>query len=198
MKIISKYKDYYDYLQGLYGIDKKLILDRRDHDLIPYTPSDGKLTFYIAGYIIEGYWSEKEKKCYYGDDLKQFVDKIDYIPSQPWKRDCSKSIWLHNKNLNRIHNGDWYYIEPIKDKDKFNIKYNCPILLKFNSYMLKYIKLSDFNMASFISSNKMYEMLSEWLSKQITLKEEVPELNNDNKIKSKGFDIKKSFRPKMK
>ena len=27
MKIISKYKDYYDYLQGIYGVDEKLILD---------------------------------------------------------------------------------------------------------------------------------------------------------------------------
>jgi hypothetical protein len=27
MKIISKIKDYYDYLQGIYGIDEKLVLD---------------------------------------------------------------------------------------------------------------------------------------------------------------------------
>lgn len=29
MKIISQYKDYYDYLIGFYGIDEKIVLDRR-------------------------------------------------------------------------------------------------------------------------------------------------------------------------
>ena len=29
MKIISKYKDYYDYLTGIYGVDDKIVLDRR-------------------------------------------------------------------------------------------------------------------------------------------------------------------------
>jgi len=29
MKIISKHKDYYDYFQGIYGVDKMKILDRR-------------------------------------------------------------------------------------------------------------------------------------------------------------------------
>lgn len=30
MRIITKIKDYYDYLQGVYGIDDKVIYDRRD------------------------------------------------------------------------------------------------------------------------------------------------------------------------
>src|SRR5687768_13290674 len=28
MRIISKFKDYYDYLQGIYGVDEKKVLDR--------------------------------------------------------------------------------------------------------------------------------------------------------------------------
>ena len=28
MKIISKFKDYYDFLQGIYGVDPLLVLDR--------------------------------------------------------------------------------------------------------------------------------------------------------------------------
>ena len=33
MKIISKYKDVYDYLTGIYGEDPLLILDRREFDI---------------------------------------------------------------------------------------------------------------------------------------------------------------------
>jgi len=29
MKILGKYKDYYDYLQGIYDVDPLLVLDRR-------------------------------------------------------------------------------------------------------------------------------------------------------------------------
>lgn len=34
MKIIAKYKDYYDYLQGVYGIDPLATYDRRDSEYI--------------------------------------------------------------------------------------------------------------------------------------------------------------------
>lgn len=34
MKIITKHKDYYDYISGVYGIDEKVVYDRRNHDLI--------------------------------------------------------------------------------------------------------------------------------------------------------------------
>jgi hypothetical protein len=33
MKIISKHKDYYDYFQGIYGVDKMKILDRGDQKI---------------------------------------------------------------------------------------------------------------------------------------------------------------------
>lgn len=36
MKIISKHKDYYDYMCHIHGVDNKLVLDRRDSD---YTDS---------------------------------------------------------------------------------------------------------------------------------------------------------------
>ena len=36
MKIISKYKDYYDYLGGIYGRDDTLTYDRRKTEEFPY------------------------------------------------------------------------------------------------------------------------------------------------------------------
>lgn len=45
MKIISSYKDYYDYLQGIYGVDEKLVLNRQKE-----TPK----TFIIDDYVVRG------------------------------------------------------------------------------------------------------------------------------------------------
>ena len=46
MKIISKYKDYYDYLSGIYGEDPLKVLDRREVD-----PSDNIRTIVFCDKI---------------------------------------------------------------------------------------------------------------------------------------------------
>jgi len=53
MKIISKYKDYYDFLQGTFGIDEKLILDRTKFHKIELSDYD-KITLVIGDLVIEG------------------------------------------------------------------------------------------------------------------------------------------------
>jgi hypothetical protein len=45
MKILTNFKDFYDYLQGIYGVDDKLILNRQEE-----TPK----TFMIDDYIVRG------------------------------------------------------------------------------------------------------------------------------------------------
>lgn len=201
MKIISKYKDYYDYLSGIYGEDNKLILDRRNKE--NYTlPHIDKITFYIAGYVIEGLIDENDN-IYYGDNLKQFI--VDKNNRKNWWK---KWKWLstHNKrNYDKSYHikykdeENWYYLEPIKDMEDINQKTNCPILLKTIYGLYKYPKLSDFNLASFISAETIYQWLSEWLSNQITKREkQIKEIPDSLKIENKGFDKKKSFRPKMK
>lgn len=61
MRIISKYKDYYDYLQGINGVDEKLILDRTMYghlDSIPGKPM--KETIFICDYQVDGLWFESK------------------------------------------------------------------------------------------------------------------------------------------
>lgn len=74
MKIISKYKDYYDYLSGIYGIDEKIVLDRTISKNSPnvefYSHWNRKIVLYIAGYVIECLCIDG--KFYYGEDLKEF------------------------------------------------------------------------------------------------------------------------------
>ena len=59
MKIISKYKDYYDYLQGIWGMDEKLTLDRTEYTTTPSLKSSlshphlSIVRFYICGWVVE-------------------------------------------------------------------------------------------------------------------------------------------------
>lgn len=56
MRIVSKVKDYYDYLQGIYGIDEKVCYDRRDGIIVDPT----------RGYMEGGldYWFKPDYKPY--------------------------------------------------------------------------------------------------------------------------------------
>jgi hypothetical protein len=193
MKIISKYKDYYDYLSSIWGIDEKLVLDRRETE--NYCLIDNTIfRLYIAGYIIEGLM--KDDKFYYGNNLRQFTEKeyrYKYLRGFDNKRDYKKSISI------KI-NGNLYYIyfEIVKDKENINEKNNCPILINLGNKFKKYPKLDNFKLGSFIPPENIYKWISAWLSNQITKKENTNrELDNNLKIINKGFDIKRSFRPKI-
>jgi len=189
MYILSKYKDYYDYLSGVYGIDEKIVLDRRINTPIPYLYTGFRL--YIAGYIVEGYYDKESKKCYYGEDLKQFTKSIMYYPSKHWNRNYSKSIWIHNK----IGFGEWLYLEPIKDKHKINIKEKCPIIYVHHKDYYYYPQLSKLDLASFIKPEIIYKWIEEWISNRISDKENITDDRSDiDKLQDKGFDKKKSFR----
>ena len=90
MKIISKYKDYYDFLTGLYGIDNKLILDRRSFTGMGYL-DEGILRILVGDYIVEGlYFTDK---FYYGSTIHQFTTGHSPVHlSRHYNRDYNKSI----------------------------------------------------------------------------------------------------------
>ena len=191
MKIISKYKDYYDYLSGIYGEDPKIVLDRRDY----YTPifydhQTTTLKLYICGWVIEGLY--EKGTFYYGDRLKEkgIKEKYRYFFSE------RKNVYVYVKTDSG--NVALNY-EPYLDKNKLNIKENCPILIKEYSKLKKYPKLSELDIQQLYSPEEMYKMISDWLSDRITEKELTSDdIPNEQKIQNKGFDIKRSFRPKMK
>jgi len=216
LKIISKFKDYYDFLTGIYGVDPLIVLDRLDFSMPifrNFPPSkafpdgdieEGKLRLYIGGFYIEAYYNGD--KIYYGEELKQFaiVEK--------------HSSWYYRYHMNSTEKpkdkvsikvkSSRYHCESfnlfiIKDTLKMNDKYNCPILSIKNDESDKNIHknciLKDLNLNSFISPEEVYKMISDWISYQRTIAEEhVDTMTNVQKIESKGFDKKTSFRPNMK
>lgn len=201
MKILSKYKDYYDYLVGTYGEDPRLILDRRDRESY-LLPGIGKITLYIAGYIAEGLILANGN-IIYGNSLKSFI--VDKTKQRHWWIRCS---WLSKSNKRNYEKSyhikyenheDWYYLEPIKDLENTNTIHNCPILLKTPYGIYKYPKLATLKIPTLIKAETIYKWLTEWLSNQITEKEkQIKDIPDSIKIINKGFDIKKSFRPNIK
>jgi hypothetical protein len=80
MKILSSYKDYYDYLTGIYGIDPIIVLDRTKHkqpydigiDCEPYSSSKEHVInhnkLWIGYYCVE--FMTYDGIPYFGEDIK--------------------------------------------------------------------------------------------------------------------------------
>lgn len=190
MKIISKYKDYYDYLSGIYGIDEKLVLDRRNYTPLTYVPSVMSTDIILIGeYMIHGLWIDG--KFLLGDAIEPYANQ-----------DREQYYWTESK-----YNKSEYWVIPdgrmsnlycLKDV-KFlgdnspTWKHDCPIMLGYHDPS-PFPILKDYNVGSLISPERIWLMLSEWLSKRITKFEEHVEPSNDIKIINSGFDLKESFR----
>jgi len=195
MKIITKIKDYYDFLIGVYGEDPKIILDRRETE---GETVDGHFMLFIGGKKIEGF--VKDKIIYYGDDLK-------LIESSP---ETSKYWYNATKNgytrvlSNNYHEEICNYITD--DLDNYNDRYNCPILLGLvNNRSRKPTNFSKFPtlkvlcLPSFVSPELVYQWISQWLAIQLDKELEIKnDLSDIQKLENKGFDKKTSFRPNIK
>ncbi len=159
MKIISKYKDYYDYLQGIYGVDEKLILDRTtesprmfdpddyavttksfykdslDHKMKPVLTSDYEiLDFYIADYHVQGMIYNNQ--VLFGDALHPHL-KPRMDGRNQWEVDDYYYYHIENKNKKTARHGNTYFdvVHVNKHPMKYpfdkspNIELNSPILL---------------------------------------------------------------------
>jgi len=212
MRIISKFKDFYDFLSGIYGVDPLIVLNRLDFTMPTFStlsisndlPDEGKLRLYIGGFLIESYY--KGDKIYYGEDLKQFADVEKH---SKWYYRFNRSDDVKPDDYISIKIGSYRYsyqhfnLIIKKDMTKMNDKYNCPILLRKDDdkdeNLYKNCILKDLNLNSFVSPEEVYKMISDWISYQRTIAEDhVDTMTNVQKIESKGFDKKTSFRPNMK
>lgn len=189
MRIISTYKDYYDHLQGIYGVDTKLVLDRRgDYYSITYKPSIQCVhTLYIGEWMIQGFWNNGQ--IYFGEDIKQF-EKIRFYSSS--KKNL-KEYWI-------IPDGKYTNMYCLKQPkylgDKSPTwKQDCPILFNSGTKFLKFPILKDWNVQKIFSAKEVWNILSEWLGKKIDKNlNKQSEASNNTKILSAGFDLKTSFR----
>lgn len=201
MRIISKYKDFYDFLTGIYGEDPKIVMDRRvfeNKEFFSYHPE--VIQLFICGKIIEGFWDGEE--FYYGESLSKFgkIEKPRSFYFSHTQASDSRYVYfeLEGKSLPSKRNRHTINVDIVDDKKNYNLKENCPILLN-NIYskdgFYKFPILSKMNINSVIKPEEIYQMLVKWYSDRNSELENRPDNRTDvEKLTSKGFDKKDSFR----
>ncbi|ATV58822.1 hypothetical protein [Fusobacterium pseudoperiodonticum] len=242
MKIISKFKDFYDYKVAKYGVDEKLVYTRKT-----YCEYFQVLIGNISDIIIDYRISEDDFNKNLKDDItpidEKNIHKILFIGEKLIHLFSTENhVYTHFdiKNENDLRKlNDFQYKKEItfKDGKKFNIfskfgsdwedllSYNRkklitydidkddiilnePMLLieligKSKSSRYLYIYKFTYNpvlskLGVYIDEDFIWQSLVEFLSNKRSEKEISPEVSNENKILSKGFDLKTSFRPNMK
>ena len=244
MKIISKFKDFYDYKVTKYGVDEKLVYTRKTYceyfqgffrDInIDYRISEDdfnknlkentKVTdeknihkiLFIGEKLIHLFFIENGVDTHLdiknNEDLRKFTD-FEYRKEITFKDGKKFNIYTRFKD-------DWEYLLSYDRKklinlniDKDDIILNEPILLieyigkcnnekakrYYSPSLYKFIYNPNLSqMGVYIDEDFVWQSLVEFLSIKRSEKEISPEVSDENKILSKGFDLKTSFRPNMK
>ena len=246
MKIISKFKDFYDYKVVKYGMDEKLVYTRK-------TYCEYFLNFY--SHLRKEYrFSEEE----FNKNLKKNVEYSEIAKYHKILVIGEKVIHLfftengvynhldikNHKDVEKPYGCAKSKIIIFNDDKKFDIpsafralwpdlfSYDRKRLIYVNTYipkddiilnepifLIEYI--GEYNdgtsrrqyfpplykftynpnlsqMGVYIDEDFVWQSLVEFLSNKRSEKEISPEVSNENKILSKGFDLKTSFRPNMK
>lgn len=194
MKILSKFKDYYDYLQGMYGVDEKLVLDRTNFSPVKYLPSQHLvIELYIGEWLVEGYFNPDTKKFYWGESIKEFSEEMcKWAPNNITDK---THYYIKFKN-NRYHDHNFIRKEPVYLGDKSPTwKEKYPILQSsrvrydnYDKYNLNPI-LKEYDISGFIEAHDVWVWLSDWLGRIYTkLEPQVPV--GDDKVRIQSAESK--------
>jgi len=206
VKILGKYKDYYDYLQGIYGVDPLLTFDRRYNDMLIRRPDEetkDKLiskNLWVAGKRYSLYYYNGV--TYYTlDELNQLNDILtenkqqqDHI-RQPWK--YSNWTW-RDRNKKEVLTKEWWDKQNAKPTS-LNVKLRNPVLISTNTarglkedYSPCILKQWDFHKV--MSAEEVYKEISAMMGYFVDHPAIPNKQTNLEKLLSHGFDKTKSFR----
>ena len=241
MKIISKFRDFYDYKVEKYGVDEKIIYNRITKIFTNFSriftknevqPDYNNKILFVGDKIVLVF--KTKEKLYTQFDLEDiellkakssnvriknffyhmkdseltFLDgntivvnsivDVDLYEMLQMSRKTFYNFFIKNeKDLLNIDEEDNFLNEPIvlieflenvRDHDK---RRTISIYKRTYNPNLKELGL-------YFDTDFIWQSLVEFLSNKRSEKEIAPEVSNDNKILSKGFDLKTSFRPNMK
>ncbi len=204
MIILSKYKDYYDYLVGIYGRDENKIFDRRQMVTAEEFSFDEKVVKY----------NEIHKYPFF--DESNYVDIV--IVGKLYRvEQVKQGVWEQHKFDNdRTFSSKLISKIIAKEEDKFvdyiktdyHKKYKNPTIIyeQLNNFKGRHTKklepiytdktplLSSFGFGKFLPPEIVYREVDNFLG---WLKDNPPIEDNRTdleKLQSKGFDKKVSFR----
>jgi hypothetical protein len=188
MKIISKYKDYYDYVAYQYGVDPLVTIDRTK-GFIPHISNSHEKNTYrevmvaICGELHSGL-IDFQGKIFWGEDAIPLGE----MRATRWLDDGSKMLY-YDAGYSRHER-----INPRVLKTSINKRDKCPIVWVGPQWDgTNWPKLADVNFAGYISPEDMFQKIYSWMSAN---NEPDTTDKRDDKIKAlnAGFDLKKSFR----
>lgn len=185
MKLISNFKDYYDFLIGKYGIDEKCVYER----INSYNPRfKEKLVQYEAfriHFCNTTYFGHYYKgKFYYNKNAENYIPKIVGVD------DFGRKIY-RGQTMNPLT------FDKRDGRKSFNEELNCPVVLNGsigwrNDYQgIKNIRLSDFGFGRVVDPEDAFVKISNFIMRE---KEIINNQTDKEKIVGHGFDLKTSFR----
>ena len=243
MKIISKFKDNYDFMVSKYGLDETLVYDRRNSAPVsadelwrlseldkPFLENaglsykvrvgkDGKLsTDFYAGeglprllhsmifigknlvhiFAAEGKiytdfdLAENEREeMYFNGDILTFKDGFCAYIASRFESDILRFAALRASDPAALSSAD-------RASEKENL--SAPIVLFKRTQTTDFVAINPqlSAMGLYLDADFVWQSLVEFLSAQKDAEAPVGAVPNEIKIASKGFDAKRSFRPKMK
>ncbi|WP_314327547.1 hypothetical protein [Fusobacterium pseudoperiodonticum] len=252
MKIISKFKDFYDYKVTKYGVDEKLVYTRKTYCeyyetnfISIYTSSDDRISeenfnknlkeeveyfkrnnchkiLILGEKLIHLFFTENGVYTQY--DIKNPKSISEGTIYKYWAYfSDTKEITFNDEKKFDIYSSFKYVWDELFSYDrkrflprvnisKDDILFNEPMILieclgeifnKKNSSDRIFIYKFTYNpilskLGLYLDEDFIWQSLVEFLSNKRSEKEISPEVSNENKILSKGFDLKTSFRPNMK
>nr|WP_314748139.1 hypothetical protein [uncultured Campylobacter sp.] len=243
MKIISKFKDNYDFMVSKYGLDETLVYDRRNSTPVradelwnlsqadkPFLENagsrykvrvgkDGKLsTDFYAGkdlpkllhsvifigknlvhiFAAEGKiytdfdLAENEREdMYFNGDILTFKDGFFAYIASRFESDILRFAALRASDPAALGSAD-------RASERENL--SAPIVLFKRTQTTDFVAINPqlSAMGLYLDADFVWQSLVEFLSAKKDAEAPVGAVPNEIKIASKGFDAKRSFRPKMK
>ena len=241
MKIISKFRDFYDYKVAKYGVDEKLVYNRvtknfrnspRLFSINKTQPDYNNKILFVGDKIVLIF--KTEEKLYTQFDLEDIellkaknsnvrVKNFSYYMKDSEITFLDGNTIFVNSFINidlydllKMNRKTFYNFFIKNKKDFFDIDeennfFNEPIVLieflenvtdhdnrRSTSVYKKTYNPNLSKIGVYIDEDFIWQSLVEFLSNKRSEKEISPEVSNENKILSKGFDLKTSFRPNMK
>jgi hypothetical protein len=184
MKIISKHKDYYDYLQGIYGIDnykvynRKNIVQEKDFEIVFEDKKRKPYQHFIYAFAINNkvYKMVKTRVGIF-PLTREFLKSLEYDKwSQDRALDFDETTDLNRKLRKPILVCEGGYLD---EKSK---KLDCDPILK------------TFGFHKVLTAREVYIEVETFLGWMKDNPEPPNNQTNANKILANGFDLKTSFR----
>ncbi|OAM28099.1 MULTISPECIES: hypothetical protein [Eikenella] len=229
MKIISKFKDFYDHKVAKYGSDPVLVFDRRQppgseilHSL-PKPPADWQQEFGACAVVSELYVGNlrvflfaTDKQVYSSYDIESV-----YLQHRRYRRGLNMVRFLDGREycLPQFDNYYWPWYQHRYEPDFSPRRCNrsqpsiaahrrVPLLLAYYADPHRPTRLDsrqDFaenpqlsGLGVYFDPDIVWQHLCEYLSQLKSEAETSPPVPDKDKIGNKGFDARRSFRPKMK